>query len=133
MHRLVLTPVQRQELVELRNSASKPYLRERAAALLKIAAGQPAARVARTGLLRPRQPDTVYRWLRRYRAEGIAGLADRPGRGRKPAFSSGALRRRGRLGDRSGRGAPSPPPAWRGPHPLDPRHGTPGSHLAGRP
>jgi transposase len=43
--------------------------------------------VARTGLLRPRQPDTVYAWLDRYRAEGIAGLTIRPGRGRKPAFS----------------------------------------------
>jgi transposase len=87
MHRLILTPAQHQKLVALRNSASKAYLRERAAALLKIAAGQPAAAVARSGLLRPRQPDTVYRWLRRYRAEGIAGLSDRPGRGRKPAVS----------------------------------------------
>jgi hypothetical protein len=40
----------------------KPYRRERATALLKIAAGQPAAVVARSGLLRPRDPDTVYSW-----------------------------------------------------------------------
>ena len=87
MHRLFLTSEQRDELVALRDAAAKPYLRERAAALLKIADGQAAAAVARTGLLRPRQPDTVYRWLARYRAEGAAGLADRSGRGRKPAFS----------------------------------------------
>jgi transposase len=87
MHRLVLTPAQRRELVVLRDAGAKPHLRERAAALLKIADGLPAAQVARTGLLRPRKPATVYRWLRRYRAEGIAGLTDRPGRGRKPAFS----------------------------------------------
>ena len=86
MHRLLLTPAGRADLVALRDTGAKPYLRERAAALLKIADGQAAAAVARTGLLRPRQPDTVYRWLARYRAEGIAGLADRPGRGRKPAF-----------------------------------------------
>jgi transposase len=87
MHRLLLTPDQRRELVDVRDTAAKPYLRERAAALLKIADGMPAAAVARTGLLRPRQPDTVYRWVHRYRTEGVAGLRDRPGRGRRPAFS----------------------------------------------
>ena len=87
MHRLVLTPEQRQELVVLRDTAPKPYLRERAAALLKIADGRSAAAVARAGLLRPRKPATVWRWLVRYQAEGLAGLHDRPGRGRKPAFS----------------------------------------------
>jgi hypothetical protein len=86
MHRLFLTPAERAELVALRDTGAKPYLRERAGALLKIADGQAAAAVARTGLLRRRQPDTVYRWLARYRAAGIAGLADRPGRGRKPAY-----------------------------------------------
>jgi hypothetical protein len=29
----------------------------------------------------------VRKWGRRYVAEGLAGLRDRPGRGRKPAFS----------------------------------------------
>lgn len=86
MHRLTLTPTQRDELIGLRDTAPKPYVRERAAALLKIADGLPAAAVARTGLLRSRQPDTVYRWLHRYLHEGVAGLDDRPGRGRKPAF-----------------------------------------------
>jgi transposase len=87
MLRLLLSPAARDELVRLRDTAAKAYLRERAAALLKIADGIPAAQVARTGLLRPRQPDTVYRWVHRYQDEGIAGLDDRPGRGRKPAFS----------------------------------------------
>ena len=92
MHRLTLDPAQRRELVALRDAAPTPYLRERAAALLKVADGMPAAAVARAGLLRPRQPDTVYRWLRRYRAAGAAGLRDRPGRGRTPAFSPSAPR-----------------------------------------
>lgn len=87
MHRLSLTPAQRTELIHLRDTAPKAYLRERAAALLKIADGWPAAAVARTGLLRPRQPDTIYRWLHRYQDEGLAGLTDRPGRDRKPAYS----------------------------------------------
>lgn len=70
----------------LRDRAEKPYLRERAAALLKIAAGQSPHAVAQEGLLRPRQPDTVYEWLNRYEAEGVAGLTIRDGRGRKPSY-----------------------------------------------
>lgn len=83
---LALTETERRALEDLRDHAAKPYLRERAAALLKIADGLPAAVVARSGLLRRRKADTVYRWMKRYRAAGIAGLAIRPGRGRKPAF-----------------------------------------------
>jgi hypothetical protein len=113
MHRLALTPEERAELVALRDTAPKPHVRERAAALLKIADGQSAASVARTGLLRPRKPATVWRWLRRYRAEGVAGLADRPGRGRKPAFSPLAPGSGGRQGGGAGRGAARPPPPGR--------------------
>ena len=85
--RLELSADARAALVALRDTGPKSYLRERAAALVKIADGAVAAEVARTGLLRPRQPDTVYVWLDRYREHGIAGLTIRPGRGRKPAFS----------------------------------------------
>src|SRR5688500_8879350 len=82
-----LTTTERQELTQMRDHAPKPYLRERAAALLKVADGWSAARVARAGLLRPRRPDTVYAWLDRFIDHGVAGLHLRPGRGRKPAFS----------------------------------------------
>jgi transposase len=84
---LALSPAQAQELQTLRDHAPLPYLRERAAALLKIAAGQSAHQVAQTGLLRVRDPDTVYRWLDRYQAHGVAGLRIRPGRGRKPSYT----------------------------------------------
>ncbi len=84
---LDLTDAERQELLTLRDHAPKPYLRERAAALLKIADGMAPARVAREGLLRPRQPDTVYAWLNRYLLDGSDGLRIQTGRGRKPAFS----------------------------------------------
>ena len=87
MWRLALGGAEERELRALRDRAAKPYLRERAGAILKVAAGRSAAAVARDGLLRRRYPDTVALWLRRYRAEGAAGLAIRPGRGRKPAFS----------------------------------------------
>jgi hypothetical protein len=87
---LVLSETERQELVHLRDHARQPYVRERSAALLKIADGMPAVLVAQQGLLRPRDPDTVYAWLDRYQATGCAGLKVHPGRGRKPAFSPSA-------------------------------------------
>lgn len=92
MRELVLREDERVALEGVVRSDAKPYRRERAAALLKIAAGQPAAVVARTGLLRPRKADTVYRWLDRYEQAGLAGLTITPGRGRKPAFSPPPLR-----------------------------------------
>lgn len=82
-----LTIKEREELIRLRDSAPQAYLRERAAALLKIDDGIPAARVAREGLLRARKADTVYAWIDRFITDGIAGLRIRDGRGRKPAFS----------------------------------------------
>jgi hypothetical protein len=97
---LLLSAAQRDELAHLRDRHPKPYLRERAAALLKVADGWPLAQVARLGLLAPRDPETVAAWLGRYRAAGAAGLAIRPGRGRKPAFFS--LRAQRRPGRRPG-------------------------------
>jgi hypothetical protein len=88
MYMVSLTPEQQQDLRRYRDSGPKPYQRERAAALLKIAAGASATAVARRGLLRPRRPETVYQWVQRFTAHGVAGLLTiRPGRGRKPAFS----------------------------------------------
>lgn len=82
-----LTEAQRAELEDVRDHHPKPYMRERAAAILKIADGLSGREVARHRLLRPHWPDTIYEWVKRYRAEGIKGLEIRPGRGRKPAFS----------------------------------------------
>ena len=89
---LVLSEQQRHALLRMRDLDPKPYRRERAAALLKVADGTPAAQVARHGLLRRRKPDTLYAWLDRFQEAGIAGLALRPGRGRKPAFSPSLCR-----------------------------------------
>lgn len=87
-HRLLLlSEEQQQELRHLRDHDPVPYVRERAAALLKIGQGERPAHVARRGLLRRREPDTLYRWLDRYQQQGAAGLRVRSGRGRKPAFS----------------------------------------------
>lgn len=83
---LTLTAEQQRELEATRDHHAHAYMRERAAAILKIAQGQSAHRVALTGLLKPRDPDSVYGWLRRYQAEGVSGLLIRAGRGRKRQY-----------------------------------------------
>ncbi len=93
---VVLSEHARAELERLRDHASKPYLRERAAALLKIADGTPLSVVAREGLLRQHTAETVREWLNRYETAGLEGLKVQAGRGRKPAFSPSAPDRRGR-------------------------------------
>ncbi len=84
---LILTPGQTRELEEVRDHDHRPYMRERAAALLKIAFGDSGRAVALHGLLKTRQEDTIYEWVKRYKADGLAGITIKPGRGRKPAFS----------------------------------------------
>ena len=89
---LSLTQEQEAELVRARDHAPQPYLRERAAILLKIAAGQSIRAVARTGGLKPHHRDNVCGWVARYHTEGLAGLLVRKGRGRKPASFPAAHR-----------------------------------------
>jgi transposase len=98
--RLELNEVERTTLVQAVKHHPKAYARERAAALVKVAAGASAHQVAREGLLTRHAPDTVYRWLDRYEAVGIAGLLIRPGRGRKPRLSPPGECRAGRAGRR---------------------------------
>ena len=71
---LTVTDSQRQELLDHRDHDPRPYVRERCAALLKVADGQAAHAVARHGLLKPRDPDTVYSWLDLYARLGIRGV-----------------------------------------------------------
>ncbi len=85
--RVTLSEEQRQELLKARNQHSKPYVRERAAAILKVADGALVSHVAEHGLLKRHEPETVAGWIRRYQEEGLEGLEVRPGAGRKPAFS----------------------------------------------
>lgn len=83
---LTLRPAQTTELQDLRDHDPTPHVREKAAAILNVATGQSLRAVARAGVLQPRRRETIAAWVRRYLAEGPAGLRVRPGRGRKPAF-----------------------------------------------
>ena len=71
---LTLSPAQQQELTDLRDRTKHEYIRERCAALLKIVSGRSAHWVAHHGLLRPRDPDTVYKWMDLYETHGISAL-----------------------------------------------------------
>jgi len=105
---LQLSDEQRAELVALRDHHPKAYMRERAAAVLKVAGGMSIRGVACSGLLRRRHAETVCIWLQRYRTEGPAGLEIRKGRGRKPAFSPPLRQRRCRTGGVVALGAAGP-------------------------
>ena len=83
---LNLEEPQEQTLIEMRDHHPKPYLRERAAALLKIASGRSASWVAQHGLLKQRDYRTVIGWLDAYQADGLSGLYIGEGRGRPPAY-----------------------------------------------
>jgi hypothetical protein len=83
---LELTEPHRQDLLHSRDHDPRPYVRERCAALLKVADGQTAHAVARHGLLKPRDPDTVYSWLNHYQEAGLEGLL---------GYQQGGPRRRG--------------------------------------
>ena len=84
---LDLSDEERRRLEEARDRHDKPYVRERATALLKIADGWSGREMALRGLLKQRKPDTVYDWFHRYQENGFNGLFISEGRGRKPAFS----------------------------------------------
>lgn len=71
---VTLTKDGRKSLIALRDYDPRPYVRERAAAILKIADGLAAHWVANNGLLKPRDPDTVYSWVAIFKAEGAHGL-----------------------------------------------------------
>lgn len=109
--KLALNPHERQDLEQIRDHDPRPYLRERAAALLKVADGMAALQVARVGLLKPRHPETILLWLNDY--EQTRHLRPRPATRR--AFSpagSGA-------GPDFGAVAPESPLVGRAPESVD--------------
>jgi hypothetical protein len=83
---LDLTDLQRADLLDYRDHDPRPYVRERCGAILKIADGLSAHAVACHGLLKPRDPDTVYSWLNHYEEAGVDGLL---------GYQQGGSRRRG--------------------------------------
>lgn len=81
---LTLTEEQKGALQNVRDHDPRPWARERCAAILKIADGSSPHWVSQKGLLKRRDPDTVYFWLRLYTQGGAEGLLTRqPGGARR--------------------------------------------------
>ncbi len=83
---LELEPYQIKTLEQMSDRHPKPYLREKAAAILKVAAGERVEDVAEKGLLKPRKVATVRDWVKAYREHGLGSLyqAERRGRSFSP-------------------------------------------------
>jgi Helix-turn-helix domain len=95
--RVVLTPEEHDRLLKSLRCPSTPLgLARRCRAILEVAEGTPLVAVARLVGLTEKH---VRKWVRRFLEGRLAGLQDRPGRGRKPVFSprGGAVRRQDRL------------------------------------
>jgi hypothetical protein len=96
---------EQRELEHYRDHDARPYVRERCSALLKIAAGEAPHAVARQGVLKPRDPATLYGWLEVYEEEGVTGLvAHQHGGDRRRVLRGVRRRERGPGGD-TARGA----------------------------
>jgi hypothetical protein len=85
--RIQLSEAQRQELLHVRAHHAKAFLRERAAAVLKVADGALVQHVAESGLLKRHEPETLKGWIKQYLSAGLVGWQIKAGRGRKPKFS----------------------------------------------
>jgi hypothetical protein len=75
---------EQRELEPYRDHEARPYVRERCRAVLKVAAGEAPHAVARQGVLKPRDPDTLYGWVTAYEEEGVAGRVAHPHGGDRP-------------------------------------------------
>ena len=78
---LQISEAEMQELRTLMRRAAKPHLRVKATALWDLGRGKTRRQVADVlGV----STVSITAWAQRFRAQGIAGLTIRPGRGRKP-------------------------------------------------
>jgi transposase len=88
-HGLRLTAQERARLEAIqRMTTISAGVMRRARILLLFADGLPMWEITQKVGMHPR---LIYKWLRRYEAEGLNGLDDKPGRGRKPQ-TRGALK-----------------------------------------
>jgi hypothetical protein len=97
--RLVVTLSSEERLLlqyRLRCTTTPMGLARRCRAILAVADGMSLAGAARQVGLTEKH---VRKWVQRFLAHRLAGLHDRPGRGRKPVFSplGGVARGQGRL------------------------------------
>ena len=91
-----LTPADRQTLQAWQRATTIPAgLARRARIILLLVEGRPISSIATTVGISRR---FVYKWVRRFLADGIAGLADKPGRGSRRGSRPAVLRKEYRSG-----------------------------------
>ena len=79
---ITLTPEERRTLLAWQRATTiRAGLRRRAQMILLVAEGRSITAIAATVGISRR---FVYKWVQRFREQGVAGLVDRPGRGRRP-------------------------------------------------
>jgi hypothetical protein len=82
---LELTDAQRAELQRwLRQTTLPAGLARRARVILLLSEGHSVTAAGQTAGL---TPNNTRKWVRRFLAQGVAGLQEQPGRGRQPVFS----------------------------------------------
>ena len=85
-------------LRSLMRRAEQPYVRIKATALWNLGRGRPVREVADfLGV----SATSISNWTRRFRSEGISGLAVRPGRGRKARADASEVQRYARQSPQS--------------------------------
>src|SRR2546426_6440888 len=83
---ITLTPDERETLLTWQRSTTIPVGRaRRGQMLLLLGDGMPVVQIADTVGVTHR---VVYTWAQRFLQDGIAGLADKPGRGRRPVLTT---------------------------------------------
>lgn len=91
-YEIVLSEQEEQKLQSWLKNPPRPYLRERARAILKVSQGETIAATAQKLRVRVHR-NAVSEWVQRFLAERLEGLKIKGGRGRKAVFSPPRKRR----------------------------------------
>lgn len=83
--KLILNEKQRQGLEAWTKNPPKPYLRRKAWALLLVAQGKAVYQAAQDRRVHANRV-TVSNWIQKFEAQGLEGLKQAKGQGRKPSF-----------------------------------------------
>ena len=85
-YEIVLTEEEKKKLEGWVRNPPRPYLRERARAILKVSQGEPIQATAEKLRVRIHR-NAVSEWVKRFLSDRLEGLEIKAGRGRKAVFS----------------------------------------------
>ena len=91
-YEIVLTKQEKEKLEGWIRNPPRPYLRERARAILKVSQGETIQATAENLRVRVHR-NAVSEWVKRFLSDRLEGLKIKKGRGRKSVFSPDRKRR----------------------------------------